>query len=98
MTAYLYILECSDGSFYTGSTPILERRLAEHRFGLGGQWTSKRLPVKLLFSEELPTLRESFEAERQIKGWRRAKKLALIERRFELLPELARTAKEKPPD
>lgn len=96
MSVHVYILLCADGSFYTGSSPVFERRVAEHQAGEGGTWTAKRVPVRLVFSEEIPTLREAFEAERQIKGWRRAKKMALIEGKFELLPDLARTAKKRP--
>ena len=86
----MYILECSDGSYYTGSTVNLEYRVAAHDLGLGGRWTSPRLPVRVVFTQDFPSLREAFEAERQIKGWRCAKKRALIEGRFDLLPELAR--------
>ena len=89
--AWVYILECRDGSLYTGSTPDIERRIAEHRAGEGGGWTAKRLPVRLVFVEEMPTLEEAFLAERQIKGWRRAKKLALIRGDFRALRRLADT-------
>lgn len=49
---YMYILECSDGSFYTGSTWHLKQRLAEHNDGLGANYTSKRIPVTLVYFEE----------------------------------------------
>ena len=90
MSSATYILECSDGSYYTGSTVNLEYRVAAHKMGLGGRWTSPRLPVQVVFTQDFPSMREAFEAERQIKGWSRAKKRALIEGSFELLPELAR--------
>jgi len=89
--AWVYILECHDGSLYTGSTPDLERRIAEHRAGEGGAWTAKRLPVRLVLAQEMPTLNEAFQAERQIKGWRRAKKLALVRGDLNALKELADT-------
>ncbi|MCH7983465.1 MAG: GIY-YIG nuclease family protein [Chloroflexi bacterium] len=90
MSPAMYILMCSDGSYYTGPTTNLEYRVAAHRMGLGGRWTSPRLPVRVVFTQDFPSLREAFEAERQIKGWSRAKKRALIEGRFDLLPGLAR--------
>ena len=76
--AYVYILECSDGSYYVGSTTNLEIRLAQHNTGFFSGYTSKRLPVKLVWSVEIPTEHEAFLRERQIKGWSRAKKEALI--------------------
>ena len=75
---YVYILKCSDNSYYTGSTGNLERRLEEHRMGLYPGYTSTRLPIELVWSSELPTENEAFLTERQIKGWSRAKKEALI--------------------
>ena len=75
---WLYILRCSDGSYYTGFTNNLEKRLEEHRTGGGGAFTSRRLPVELVFQQEFPTEHEAFVAERQIKNWSRAKKEALI--------------------
>ncbi len=92
MSAAMYILKCSDGSYYTGSTVNLEYRIAAHHLGLGGRWTSPRLPVQVVYTQEFPTIERAFYAERQVKGWRRAKKLALIEGRFDLLPALSRTA------
>ena len=75
---YVYILRCSDNSYYTGSTGNLERRLEEHRTGFYQGYTSTRLPVELVWSDEFPTENEAFLTERQIKGWSRAKKEALI--------------------
>jgi len=49
---YMYILRCGDGSYYTGSTINLERRISEHWLGLGAKYTKKRLPIELLYSEE----------------------------------------------
>lgn len=75
---YVYILQCSDSSYYIGSTSDVERRLAEHETGAYGGYTSTRLPVKLLWTAEFPTEHDAFLIERQIKGWSRAKKEALI--------------------
>jgi len=74
---------CADNSYNTGSTRNLEHRLAEHQSGLGGDYTSRRLPVKLVFLEEFRSLRIAFENERRIKGWRHEKKEALIRSDFE---------------
>jgi len=78
MKAYTYILECSDGSYYTGSTKDLERRLAEHQAGEGANHTKKHLPVKLLYYEEFTRIDEAFFREKQIQGWSRKKKEALM--------------------
>ena len=87
---WVYILQCKDGSFYTGSTPNLERRLAEHKRGEGGAYTSLRLPVRLVYSYEVPTLGDAFYLERWIKGWRREKKQALIRGDYSALVALSR--------
>jgi predicted GIY-YIG superfamily endonuclease len=75
---YVYILRCRDGSYYVGSTSDLEHRLEQHRAGHYGGYTSKRLPVELLWWVELSTEREAFLTERQIEGWSRSKKEALM--------------------
>jgi len=93
VSGFAYILRCSDGSYYVGSTTNLESRFDAPRLGLAGEYTSKRLPVRLVWAEEFETISEAFAIEHQIKGWRRAKKEALIAGRFELLPELAKTAR-----
>jgi predicted GIY-YIG superfamily endonuclease len=78
MSFYVYILRCSDGSFYTGHTDNLEERISSHCTGLIDGYTSRRRPVRLEFTEEFPTRIEASERERQIKGWLRKKKQALI--------------------
>lgn len=78
MRAYTYILLCADGSFYTGSTKHLERRLMEHQTGEGANHTKKRSPVKLVYYEEYNRIDEAFYQEKQIQGWSRKKKEALI--------------------
>jgi len=91
---WVYILKCSDGSYYTGSTTDLERRLAEHHAKTYSGFTSIRLLVTLAFSQEFPTIEEAIVAERMIKGWSRKKKEALINSNFDLLHELAKCKNE----
>ena len=78
MSFWVYIVQCSDNSYYTGHTDNLDKRIAEHQSGEIPGYTSGRRPVTLLFSQELPTREEAKACERQIKGWRRSKKQALI--------------------
>ena len=85
----MYILECVDGSFYTGSTKDLERRFWEHQNLLGANYTKKRLPVKLVYFEEFQRIDEAFYREKQVQGWSRAKKEALIAGDTNKLHELA---------
>ena len=87
----MYILECSDGSFYVGSTQNIEVRLEQHQQGQGSNFTSKNLPVKLVYQEEYERIDEAFSREKQIQGWSRAKKLALIHGEFNLLPALSKS-------
>lgn len=90
----VYILKCADDSYYTGSTADLERRLEEHRAGIFGGYTSKRLPVELVWSQDFPTEHDAFVTERQIKGWSRAKKEALIRGDWYALHEIVRRERE----
>jgi putative endonuclease len=91
MGAYLYILLCADGSYYVGTTVgSLERRLAEHEAGTHNGYTAHRRPVKLVFHQHFERLEDAAAAERQIKGWRREKKEALIRGDYAALPSLAR--------
>jgi putative endonuclease len=89
-TSYLYILECSDKSYYTGSTRDIEKRLAEHQDGQGANYTKKRLPVKLVYLEEFQRVKDAFFREKQIQKWNRKKKKALIKRKYHQLPNLSR--------
>lgn len=86
---YIYILQCADGSYYTGSTKNIEFRLAQHQTGQGSNHTRKRLPVKLIYVEEYQRIDEAFHREKQVQGWSRKKKQALINGKAELLPKLA---------
>jgi len=86
---WMYILECADGSYYTGSTNNLERRFAQHQAGEGANHTKKRLPVKLVYFEEFQRVDEAFFREKQVQGWSRKKKEALINGTFENLNPLS---------
>ena len=77
-TAYTYILQCANGEYYVGSTTDLDKRLQEHQAGLGAKFTRTHLPVKLVYYEEYPSISQAFARERQLHGWSRAKKEALI--------------------
>ena len=90
MSFWLYILRCSDGTFYIGHTDALELRLSQHDTGIASAYTAELRPIELVFSEEFPTREEAFARERQIKNWSRAKKQALIDQDWERLSELAR--------
>jgi predicted GIY-YIG superfamily endonuclease len=68
MKGYIYILQCSDGSFYTGSTNNLELRLEQHQSGEGANYTKNKLPVKLLYFEEYDRIDDAFYREKQIQG------------------------------
>ena len=88
------MLLCSDNSYYVGVTNNVDRRFAEHQNGESpGSYTFRRRPVKLVFCEMFTDVNQAIAFEKQIKGWRRAKKEALINGDWELLPELSRTAK-----
>jgi len=78
MSFWTYILHCQGGVFYTGHTDDLERRMAQHVQGTFGGFASRYAPCELVWSDEFPSRIEALAAERQIKGWSRAKKLALI--------------------
>jgi putative endonuclease len=85
-TYYVYILLCSDNSYYTGVTNNIERRIAEHNADDSRiSYTSKRRPVVLKFCEEFNDIKQAIELEKQIKGWSRRKKEALISENWEKL-------------
>ena len=86
----MYILECADGSYYVGSTRSLHGRFEQHLAGTGCEYTKRRLPVKLVFAGEFERISEAFAFEKQVQGWSRAKRLALIQGRYTDLPELSR--------
>jgi len=91
MEVTVYILRCADGSYYTGLTKQeIEARVWEHNAGTYDGYTQKRRPVELVFSETYDRIIDAIARERQIKGWSRVKKEALIRYDYEALPELAR--------
>jgi predicted GIY-YIG superfamily endonuclease len=95
MSFWTYMLHCADRSFYVGHTDDLEHRLAQHQHGEVRSYTSSRLPVKLVWSDEFPSRYEALQAERQIKGWGRSKKMALIRGDWAFISQLSRK-KESP--
>ena len=86
---HMYILECVDGSYYTGSTADLNRRLEQHQMGEGARYTAKKLPVKLVYCEFFDRVADAFYREKQVQGWNRNKKQALIAGDKNLLHEFA---------
>ena len=91
MNFYVYILECNDGTFYTGFTDDVDRRVHEHQIGFyANAYTYGRRPVTLKFHVGFTDKEAALDFEKQVKGWRREKKIAVIEGRWDDLPELAR--------
>ncbi len=91
METTVYILRCSNGKYYTGLTRKgLETRLSEHQRGIYDGYTARYRPVELVFSWNFDRLSDAIAVERQIKGWRREKKEALIAGHIELLPILSK--------
>jgi predicted GIY-YIG superfamily endonuclease len=91
MTFWAYMLHCRGGQFYTGHTDNLEARIGSHQSGAIPGFTRDRLPVTLVWCQEFPTRLEALEAERRIKGWSRAKKMALIREDWNRISLLARS-------
>jgi predicted GIY-YIG superfamily endonuclease len=89
--AYLCILRCADGKYYVGTTrKSLEERLGEHNAGLHKGFTAVRRPVTMVFAQHFQTITDAIASERQVKGWSRAKKEAMINGEWNRLPELSR--------
>ena len=86
----MYILLCSDNSYYTGSTKDVGKRFSEHQMGLGSNHTRKRLPTTLVYFEEYDRIDDAFHREKQVQGWSRKKKELLISGELHLLPTLAK--------
>jgi len=87
---FTYIVECADGSYYVGSTWDVERRVSQHNLGEGAAYTRKRRPVRLVWAGEFGRIIDAYFFEKQVQGWSRAKRQALIEGRLDDLPELSR--------
>jgi putative endonuclease len=93
---YVYILECSDNSYYTGVSNVPERRFQEHSIGINrNSYTFTRRPLKFVFSQIFSDPNSAIAFEKKIKRWTRVKKKALIENKWELLPELSKSYKEQ---
>ena len=89
--AHVYMLRCADGSYYVGSARLgLDRRVSEHNHGTFGGYTSKRLPVELVWAGHFLDITDAIAVERQIKGWSRAKKEALIRGDFASIKDLSK--------
>jgi putative endonuclease len=88
--AWVYILRCSDRSYYVGSTRNLEHRVWQHSTGAGSRYTSTRLPIELVFAQEYDNVGDAYAREKQIQGWSRAKREALMAGEFDELPRLSR--------
>tara|TARA_R110002072_G_scaffold20688_4_gene74881 strand:- start:39222 stop:39512 length:291 start_codon:yes stop_codon:yes gene_type:complete len=86
---WMYILLCSNESYYTGSTNDLERRIRQHKNGKGANHTKKYSPVKLVYCERYNYVAEAFYREKQVQGWSRKKKEALISGKSNWLPQLS---------
>ena len=90
MAFWTYMLNCRGGKFYVGHTDNLEARLAQHQSGAVEGFTSNLLPVTLVWSAEAPTREEAIAFERRLKGWSRAKKMALIRGDWAAISALAK--------
>ncbi|HGX91902.1 MAG TPA: GIY-YIG nuclease family protein [Candidatus Tenderia sp.] len=97
MSFWVYILRCADDSYYTGHTDNLEKRIGEHTTGaIASCYTFKRRPLKLVFSQDFPTREEALASERQIKGWSRKKKEAMMRGDWAEVSRLAKSKQLKP--
>ena len=90
MKGYMYILLCANKEYYTGSTYDLEVRMTQHNNGEGSNFSWKFLPVQLVYYEEFDTIAQAFRREKQIKGWSRKKKEALIAGDIDRLKSLSK--------
>ena len=94
MPFWMYILHCADGSYYTGHTDNLDKRIQEHHAGaIPSCYTFKRRPLSLAFSQDFPTREEALASEQQIKGWSRKKKEAMMKGDWAEVSRLAQSAR-----
>jgi len=96
MAFWTYILFCADGRYYTGHTDNLEYRIGQHQSGAIEGFTSSRLPVRLMWSQDFATRYEALDAEMRIKKWSRAKKEALISGDWQTVSHFAKPPAERP--
>jgi putative endonuclease len=87
---HCYILKCADGTYYVGHTDDMEKRAAQHQSGAFTGYTYRRRPVELIWNDASQTRDDAKAAEKQIKGWSRAKKEALIRGDWDRVSELAK--------
>ena len=92
--AWMYILKCGNGLYYTGSTIDIDFRMKQHEAGEGSNFTRKHLPIKLVYYEEYASIEDAYLREKQVQGWSRKKKEALINDMMEELPYLSRNYKD----
>jgi putative endonuclease len=88
---WVYILRCSDGSYYIGHTDNIEHRINQHQMGECPGYTAKKHPVELIWTQDFVTREEALSAEQQIKGWSRKKKEAMIRGDWEEVRRLAKS-------
>ena len=92
----VYILKCSDQSYYVGVTNDIDTRISQHTEGINPKaYTYRRRPVTLVFQEHFSDVNQAIAFEKQVKGWRREKKEALINRDWNLLPNLSIAYKDR---
>ena len=87
---HVYMLRCGDGTYYVGSTRDLQTRWEQHACGKGARYTSTRLPIELVWHQEIERVTEAYAWERRIHGWSRAKKEALISGDFDAISKASR--------
>ncbi|MDP9027127.1 MAG: GIY-YIG nuclease family protein [Actinomycetota bacterium] len=85
-----YMLRCGDGSYYVGSARNIDHRMMQHYVGRGSAYTSARMPVELIWFEEFDRIDEASAREKQVQGWSRSKREALVDGRILDLPSLAK--------
>jgi predicted GIY-YIG superfamily endonuclease len=92
VAAWTYMLKCADGSYYVGCTTNIENRFGQHQAGEIPGYTSTRLPVEMVWADEFQDVHDAIAVERQLKGWSRAKKEALVRGDWDVLQRLASRA------
>jgi predicted GIY-YIG superfamily endonuclease len=90
MAAWTYMLRCADGSYYVGCTTNVDQRLGEHQAGTHDGYTASRRPVEMVWAVECQTIDDAIAVERQVKGWSRMKKEALIRGDWDALPMISK--------
>ena len=95
MAAWVYILKCRDGSYYTGCTTSLEQRIGQHKAGTFSGYTSMRLPVEVVWCAEFQDIHDAIDYERKLKRWSRATKEAVIAGDWDRLSNLARNRQKR---